>query len=545
MKKIFYSLVALMMATFTLTSCEDVPAPYDTPTAGGETGGGETDDTELNTIFSENFDSNTSGFTFQNVTLPSDLSYVWKIASYNNNAYLNASAYANNASHATEAWAVSPAIDLTDSHKAVLSFNHAINKLNDVSTIKDMMTVWASSDYAGDVKTATWTKLEVPNYPAGTSWTFVASGNIDLTAYCGKKVYIAYKYTSTDTNSGGWEVDQFEVKGDGTAMEPSTPDTPDTPSGTNLLTNGDFETWSGNTPENWKSTSSASNATLSQSKDAHTGTYSVCVQGNEKSNKRLAYKEITLKKGTYTMSLYAKAATSEGGAIDLGYVPVNDGKVGNYTYAKKYPTVNATSWTEVTHEFTLAEQTTVCLVVMVSKSPGKDVLIDDFSLTSSDGGVVEEGTTDKPSTTGTTFTLASTIANGTYILVAKNDNSYLAAAPLTSAYGYLKNPLTVTPSGNAVQAADDNAFTIKAVDGGYTIQDASGEYYYMSGTYNSFNRSAELPASGYVWEITINSDKTASIKNKETGKTIQYDTKYSSFGAYADVNAILPFLYKK
>ena len=42
MKKILYSVFALAMATFTLTSCEDVPMPYDDPNSseGGSGGGG-------------------------------------------------------------------------------------------------------------------------------------------------------------------------------------------------------------------------------------------------------------------------------------------------------------------------------------------------------------------------------------------------------------------------------------------------------------------------------------------------------------------------
>lgn len=36
MKKIIYAMLALMMATFTLTSCEDVPMPYNYPEAGGD-----------------------------------------------------------------------------------------------------------------------------------------------------------------------------------------------------------------------------------------------------------------------------------------------------------------------------------------------------------------------------------------------------------------------------------------------------------------------------------------------------------------------------
>lgn len=39
MKKVLYTMLALAMATFSMTSCEDVPAPYETPSAGGGQGG--------------------------------------------------------------------------------------------------------------------------------------------------------------------------------------------------------------------------------------------------------------------------------------------------------------------------------------------------------------------------------------------------------------------------------------------------------------------------------------------------------------------------
>ncbi|WP_308262153.1 choice-of-anchor J domain-containing protein [Prevotella sp.] len=248
MKKILYTMLVALATTLSFTSCEDVPAPYDIPT-GGNTGGGDTE-TGLKEIYSENFDNETTAFTFKDVTLTGGLTRVWKVASYNNNGYLNASAFFSNASHASESWAVSPAILLGDSKKATLSFKHAINKLADVSTMKDMMTAWVSTNYAGDVKTAEWQQLVIPKYPEGVSWTFVESGDIDLTAYCGKTIYIAFKYTSTDDNSGGWEIDNFTIKGDGTAMSnPGTPDTPDTPStpelkaGLNLDTQNGFVTF--------------------------------------------------------------------------------------------------------------------------------------------------------------------------------------------------------------------------------------------------------------------------------------------------------------
>lgn len=244
MKKILYTMLVALATTLSFTSCEDVPAPYDIPT-GGNTGGGDTG-TGLKEIYSENFDNETTAFTFKDVTLTGGLTRVWKVASYNNNGYLNASAFFSNASHASESWAVSPAILLGDSKKATLSFKHAINKLADVSTMKDMMTAWVSTNYAGDVKTAEWQQLVIPKYPEGVSWTFVESGDIDLTAYCGKTIYIAFKYTSTDDNSGGWEIDNFTIKGDGTAMSiPSTPDTPDTPSTPELKAGLNLDTQNG------------------------------------------------------------------------------------------------------------------------------------------------------------------------------------------------------------------------------------------------------------------------------------------------------------
>lgn len=455
MKKVLSSVMALAMAALTFTACSDVPSPYEEP--GGNTpGGGETSD---NVIFSENFANGQGGFTFSNVSLSEGLTYVWKAANRDASYYLYASAYANNASHAAEAWAVSPAINLGDCTRAKLSFKQAINKLDDTGRIGDFMTVWASTDFTGDAANATWTKLTVPNYPAGNSWSFVESGDIDLSAFCGKqKVYIGYKYKSEDGLSGAWEVSDFQITGNGTPMTPSKPDTPDTPDtpdqGKNLLANGDFETWTDGLPVNWKTTTSAGNATLSQSTDAHGGQYSVCV-GGAKTNKRLAYKETTLKAGTYKMTFYGKAATADGASVEAGYAVVTDGKVNanGYQYSKNFVDMNNTSWIQVSHEFTLSEQTTVCLLVMNSSKPGKDVLIDDFTLTTTDGGIVSGGSEDKPSTP-TEGIFSETFANGIGNFTIQNVNigslSYVWKAD--TQYGYMKASAFLNKTNHAAES---------------------------------------------------------------------------------------------
>ena len=150
------------------------------------------------------------------------------------------------------------------------------------------------------------------------------------------------------------------------------------------LTNGDFETWADGLPTGWKSASTASSATLTQSTDAHGGSYAVNVKGDASNNKRLASQEITLAAGNYTFSVWIKATTGDVAQARLGYVPVTGGSVGNYAYAKDYSNLS-TSWQQFSYDFTLASETTVCLLVMNPKassySSGKDILVDDATLT--------------------------------------------------------------------------------------------------------------------------------------------------------------------
>ena len=188
-----------------------------------------------------------------------------------------------------------------------------------------------------------------------------------------------------------------EEPGEGEPGEGEEPGTGGEASGDMSAFNGDFETWVDGLPNNWKTASTAGNATLSQSTDAHSGNYSVCVAGTTSSNKRIGYKEMTLKAGTYTMKFYAKAATETGASVRPGYTPVDaDNKAGSYAYGDYTNDITNSEWVEVTHEFTLEADTRLALVIMNAKNPGADVLIDDFTLTTTDGGILDGGATDNP-----------------------------------------------------------------------------------------------------------------------------------------------------
>ena len=149
-----------------------------------------------------------------------------------------------------------------------------------------------------------------------------------------------------------------------------------------LLNNGGFEVWADDLPTCWKSTTTASNATLAQSTDAHSGSYAVSVGFNKSGNKRMAYQELMLDAGTYSFSFYAKATADGQAKVKAGYVAVGaDGKPGTYKYMANYAELNATEWTLVSHQFTLSEATTVNLIVMNPSASAQNILIDDASLT--------------------------------------------------------------------------------------------------------------------------------------------------------------------
>lgn len=192
---------------------------------GTEIGGGTTPDptpTPSDAIFSETFSASQGDFTIDNKSMSEKLTYVWSHdASYH---YMKASAFVSDNSWASESWLISPDIDLTSEKAAYLSFDHTANKFPSGKTAKDFVSLKISKDGAS------WDNLTIPTWPAGTDWKFVSSGSIDLKAYLGSKVKIAFVYTSTDGESGSWEIKNVLVKAEGTSTEPTEPSEPDTPS---------------------------------------------------------------------------------------------------------------------------------------------------------------------------------------------------------------------------------------------------------------------------------------------------------------------------
>ncbi len=269
---------------------------------------------------------------------------------------------------------VSPEINITGTDKAHIEINQAVNY--EKGDVNQNNSILISKNYNGNPATATWELLEYDTEGLNTSFTFKNKVVNIPAAYIGSKVVIALRHTCNESFSSTWEVKSLSVKAGEAGGSTGGNE------GDLTAANGDFETWVSGEPNNWTTSSTAGNATLTQSTDAHGGKYSVKVGGTTAANKRLSYKEIELKAGEYTMEFYVKAATSTGGSVRPGFVPVTSGKVGSYVYAESYTNgITNTEWMKVSHTFSIPSDGTYCLVIMNSKNPGADVLIDDFTLT--------------------------------------------------------------------------------------------------------------------------------------------------------------------
>ena len=166
--------------------------------------------------YSENFTTGIGDFTTDNAIVEGSETKVWiQSTQYGMVAtsYVKLTGADAKTNNAAESWLISPLIDLGSATAPAVSFEHATNYFTDVATAATEATVWVKEESA-----TTWTQL-APTYPSSLSFTYVSSGEVDLTAYKGKKIQIAFKYTSTATKSGTWEIKNFKVEDASTPIE--------------------------------------------------------------------------------------------------------------------------------------------------------------------------------------------------------------------------------------------------------------------------------------------------------------------------------------
>lgn len=189
-------LFALALAT---TACTNVNDPDPDPTSA--------------LPFSETFETGMGNFTSQNVSGDQ----AWEFSAQYK--YLSISGFVTPTNFANEDWLISPEIDLAGVTAAKLSFDHVARYFAD---LKNEATVWVSSNYVtGLPSTATWAQLPTKTFTDPGNWTLSTSGEISLTAYAGKKINIAFKYISTATKAGTWEIKNFKVAEGEAVIDPA------------------------------------------------------------------------------------------------------------------------------------------------------------------------------------------------------------------------------------------------------------------------------------------------------------------------------------
>ena len=175
----------------------------------------------LDIIFNQDWEEDWHGWT--EVCVEGDS--LWRIASYQGNHY----AYANGYNHPqTTDWLISPAFDLDSYSDEVLTFRTAKNYSG------EDIKVFFSNDYDGqDPTAATWQELECELSEGG--WTWTESGEISLNEFSGSNCYIGFKYTCTDEEAAGWEVDDIMLISGGGNTNPTLTATPNTINGLDYI----------------------------------------------------------------------------------------------------------------------------------------------------------------------------------------------------------------------------------------------------------------------------------------------------------------------
>lgn len=169
----------------------------DTPSTGTET-----------TIYSglgTDLTSIPSDWTIDNVLMPQGINgtEIWTWQTYNGKGYLNATGQ-----YATTdglSYAISPVIDLSGYKTVSASFRHAAKFQ---TTIKELCGFAVRESGS-----TTWTEITIPTWPGTDNWTFVSSGDMDLSAFAGKKVQVAFKYGCSAKGGDKWEINDIKVVG--------------------------------------------------------------------------------------------------------------------------------------------------------------------------------------------------------------------------------------------------------------------------------------------------------------------------------------------
>ena len=135
---------------------------------------------------------------------------------------------------------------------------------------------------------------------------------------------------------------------------------------------------------------------------------------------------------------------------------------------------------------------------------------------------------------------AASITSGKRYAFVANDS--VADFLFGATKGNLQSRAISSKYDKYIETIEYNAFTFTSTDGGYTIQDAEERYMYLASNDGKVSFTAEKPATGAVWSVTIENGQ-ATIKNGNS--TLYYSTADDIFCCYAEKtdDMVLPSVY--
>lgn len=203
MKKYWKFLSLALLGSLTLVSCEDVPAPYPTPSV-TDKGDLPYTSTNLNTNWTTH--AVTTGYN------------PW----LQGNSYTQATGYQKwdgadtKSNKQVEGYLISPAIKTTsESGKVKFSFDQTLKYTNNDAEYARHCKIYVSKNYDGkDFAAATWEEVPFTPTPSPhTDWTTYSSGDIQLPdAYANQEaVHVAFWFYAPATGSTTWELLNFKL----------------------------------------------------------------------------------------------------------------------------------------------------------------------------------------------------------------------------------------------------------------------------------------------------------------------------------------------
>ena len=238
---------------------------------------------------------------------------------------------------------------------------------------------------------------------------------------------------------------------------------------------------------------------------------------------------------TPTDSIYADKVDVNVKTTDLNHVIYYtlDGTIPSYDDFNSDPRVGTTGSSKTyVMDFKLTDSLTVNNIKVIAVQVDEDVVYKREE-------VVEA--TYIVSTTKPFIHTTEVLNSNKYAFVA--DNKVVADALVPAIENGFLSERAVLKHDKCIETIVYDAFTFTEIEGGYTIQDAAGRYMYIADNANEFSFANEKPETGAVWNVTINEDGTAEVKNGN--KAIYYVKSEGKFGCYEEAgeDMEMPKLY--